>query len=132
MAWGASSISGVDTTIRGVQYGGIENNKPMTTTKPRKITATAENGQAFTRRTARNYSHAIYLEFTYSDGRVENVEPSYCGRPDLAAKTLKQAEENAAARQGTEVCIWDQENRVYVGTGIFRTKVRAVCVPVNA
>ena len=102
------------------------------TAKPRKITATAENGQIFTRRTARDYSHAVYLEITYSDGRVENFEPSYCGRPDLAAKSLKKIEESAAARQGTEVCSWDQENRVYVGTGIFRTKVRAVAVPVNA
>jgi len=102
------------------------------TTKPRKITATAENGQVFTRRTARTYTHAVYLEFTYSDGRVENAEPSYCGRPDLAVKTLKKSEESAAARQGTEVCNWDKENRVYVGTGIFRDKVRAVAVPVNS
>ena len=101
------------------------------TAKPRKITATAENGQVFTRRTAREYSHAVYLELTYTDGRVENFEPSYCGRPDLAAKTLKKFQETAAARQGTEVCIWDPDNRVYVGTGIFREKIRAVAVPVN-
>ena len=56
----------------------------MTTTKPRKLTATAPNGEIFTRRTA------------------------------------------------TEVSNWDKEKRVYVGTGIFRTKVRAVAAPVNA
>ena len=100
-------------------------------TKLRKITATAENGEVFTRRTARDYSHAVYLEVTYSDGSVFNKAPSFCGRPDLAAKALKDFTKVAARRQGTEVQNWDKENRVYVGTGIFRDKVRAVCVPVN-
>jgi len=103
-----------------------------TSTKPRKITATAENGEVFTRRTARTYTHACYLEYTYSDGTVFSGEPSWAGRPDLAEKNLKKGREIAAGLQGTEVCNWDQENRVYVGTGIFREKVRAVAVPVNA
>lgn len=102
-----------------------------TATKPRKITATAENGEVFTRRTARTYTHACYLEFTYSDGTVFNGDASWAGRPDLAEKNLKQGRESAARLQGTEVAHWDQEKRVYVGTGIFRTKVRAVAVPVN-
>ena len=104
----------------------------MTTSKPRKITATAENGQVFTRRTARTYSHAVYLEFTYSDGSVENVEPSYCGRPDLAEKNLKKSREIAASLQGKEARRWDKESRSFVSTGIFYDKVRAVAVPVNA
>tara|TARA_Y100000004_G_scaffold153999_1_gene178005 strand:- start:66 stop:383 length:318 start_codon:yes stop_codon:yes gene_type:complete len=100
--------------------------------KPRKITATAENGEVFTRRTARTYTHACYLEFTYSDGTVSNSDASWAGRPDLAEKNLKQGRESAARLQGTEVTHWDKEKRVYIGTGIFRTKVRAVTVPVNA
>lgn len=104
----------------------------MTTAiKPRKITATAENGEVFTRRTARTYTHACYLEFTYSDGTVSNSDASWAGRPDLAEKSLKQGRESAARLQGTEVTHWDQEKRVSIGTGIFRTKVRAVAVPVN-
>ena len=103
-----------------------------TTSKPRKITATALNGEILTRRTARTYSHACYLEFTYSDGTISNSDASWAGRPDLAEKNLKQGREQASRLQGTEVCSWDKENRVYVGTGIFRNKVRAVCVPVNA
>lgn len=99
--------------------------------KPRKITATALNGEVLTRRTARTYSHACYLEFTYSDGTVENSDASWAGRPDLAEKNLKKGRESAARLQGTEVNSWDQEKRVYVGTGIFREKVRAVAVPVN-
>ena len=107
--------------------------KPMSTaTKPRKITATAENGEVFTRRTARTYTHACYLEFTYSDGTVSNSDASWAGRPDLAEKNLKQGRESAARLQGTEVTTWDQENRVSVGTGIFYEKVRAIAVPVNA
>ena len=98
----------------------------------RKITATAETGEVFTRRTARTYTHAVYVEITYSDGRVENIEPGWAGRPDLAEKNLRKNREFAARLQGQEVCNWDQENRVYVGTGIFRDKVRAVAVPVNA
>jgi hypothetical protein len=105
---------------------------PMTTAmKPRKITATAENGEVFTRKTARTYTHACYLEFTYSDGTVSNSDASWAGRPDLAEKNLKQGRESAARLQGTEVTTWDQENRVYVGSGIFRENVRAVAVPVN-
>ena len=104
----------------------------MTATKPRKITATALNGEVLTRRTARTYSHACYLEFTYSDGTVSNSDASWAGRPDLAEKNLKQGREHAARLEGTEVQNWDTENRVYVGTGLFRTKVRAVAVPVNA
>tara|TARA_A100001201_G_scaffold6643_2_gene10927 strand:- start:2030 stop:2347 length:318 start_codon:yes stop_codon:yes gene_type:complete len=99
--------------------------------KPRKITATAENGEVFTRKTARTYTHACYLEFTYSDGTVSNSDASWAGRPDLAEKNLKKSREIAARFQGTEVTHWDQENRVSVGTGIFREKVRAVAVPVN-
>ena len=99
--------------------------------KPRKITATAENGEVFTRRTARTYTHACYLEFTYSDGTVYNSDASWAGRPDLAEKNLKQGREIAARLQGTEVTTWDQENRVSISTGIFRKKVRAVAVPVN-
>tara|TARA_Y100000015_G_scaffold40791_1_gene46118 strand:- start:397 stop:720 length:324 start_codon:yes stop_codon:yes gene_type:complete len=104
-----------------------------TSTKPRKITATAENGEVFTRKTARTYTHAVYLEFTYSDGSVENARISWAGRPDLAAKSLKETAKVAARMgyQGSEVCNWDRENRVYVGTGIFRDKIRAVAVPVN-
>ena len=102
-----------------------------TATKPRKITATALNGEVLTRRTARTYTHACYLEFTYSDGTVENSDASWAGRPDLAEKNLKQGRETAARLQGTEVRTWDQEKRVYVSTGIFREKVRAVAVPVN-
>ena len=103
-----------------------------TSTKPRKITATAENGEVFTRKTARTYSHACYIEFTYSDGTVSNSDASWAGRPDLAEKNLKQGRESAARLQGTEVSTWDQEKRVYVGTGIYREKVRAIAVPVNA
>ena len=99
--------------------------------KPRKITATALNGEVLTRRTARTYSHACYLEFTYSDGTVENSDASWAGHPDLAEKNLKKGRESAARLQGTEVNSWDQEKRVYVGTGIFCEKVRAVAVPVN-
>ena len=100
-------------------------------TKPRKITATAENGQVFTRKTARTYSHACYLEYTYSDGTVFSGDPSWAGRPDLAEKNLKKGREIAASLEGTEVTTWDQENRVFIGTGIFRVKVRACAVPVN-
>ena len=67
-------------------------------TKPRKITAIAENGQVFSRKTARTYSHAVYLEFTLSDGRVINQEPGYCGRPDLTAKELKKLQQIAARK----------------------------------
>ena len=102
-----------------------------TATKARKLTATAENGEVFTRRTTRTYTHACYLEFTYSDGTVSNSDASWAGRPDLAEKNLKQGREHAANLQGSEVCNWDKENRVYVGTGVFRDKVRAVAVPVN-
>ena len=105
----------------------------MTTAiKPRKITATAENGEVFSRKTARTYTHACYLEFTYSDGTVSNSDASWAGRPDLAEKNLKQGREYAARLQGTEVTHWDQENRVSIGTGIFMNKVRAIAVPVNA
>jgi hypothetical protein len=103
----------------------------MATTKPRKITATADNGETLSRRTARTYSHAIYIECTYSDGSVENCEPSWAGRPDLMQKALIQTAKTAAHMQGSEVCGWDQENRVNVGTGIIRERVRAVAVPVN-
>ena len=75
--------------------------------KPRKITATAENGEA-TRRTARTYTHACYLEFTYSDGTVSKG-CQLAGRPDLAEKNPKQCRESAARLQGTEVTHWDQE-----------------------
>ena len=49
----------------------------------------------------------------------------------MLEKNLKQGRESAARLQGTEVSTWDQEKRVYVGTGIFCEKVRAVAVPVN-
>jgi hypothetical protein len=100
-------------------------------TKPVKITATAENGQIFTRKTARTYTHAVYVEITYSDGRIENIEPGWAGRPDLAEKNLRKNREFAARLQGQEVCSWDQENRVNVGTGVFRRQCRAIAVPVN-
>jgi len=104
-----------------------------TSSKPRKITATAENGEVFTRKTARTYTHAVYLEFTYSDGSVENDRVSWAGRPDLAAKSLKETAKVAArvGFQGSEVCTW-YGGHGYVGTGVFRDKIRAVCVPVNA
>ena len=110
------------------------NLKPQMTTKPRKLTATAENGEVFTRKTARTYTHAVYLEITYSDGSVENVRVCWAGRSDLAAKSLRETARVAARQgfQGSEVCNWDRENRVYVGTGIFREKIRAVAVPVNS
>jgi hypothetical protein len=98
----------------------------------RKITATAETGEVFTRRTDRTYTHAVYVEITYSDGRVNTLTPSWAGRPDLAERNLRKSREFAARMQGEEVCHWDKEGRVYVGTGIFRDKVRAVAVPVNA
>ena len=104
----------------------------MTTTKPRKLTATAPNGEVFTRRTARTYTHACFLEITYSDGTVSNTDASWAGRPDLAEKNLKQGRECAARMEGKEVQTWDKEKRIYVGTGVFRTKVRAVAAPVNA
>ncbi len=103
-----------------------------TSTKPRKITATAENGEVFTRKTARTYTHAVYLEFTYSDGTVKNEKPSWAGRPDLAEKSLKQTAEVAANWRGTEYRLWDSENRVFVSTGLTYEKVRAIAVPVNA
>lgn len=103
-----------------------------TSAKTHKITATAENGQVFTRKTARTYTHAVYVEVTYSDGRIENIEPVWAGRPDLAEKNLRKNREFAARLQGQEVCNWDQENRVNVGTGVFCTKARAIAVPVNA
>ena len=105
-----------------------------TATKPRKITATAENGEVLTRKTARTYTHAVYLEITYSDGTVANQNVTWAGRPDLAQKALAHNRRwsTRAELQGSEVCTWDRESRVYVGTGIFREKVRAVAVPVNA
>jgi len=104
----------------------------MTTAiKPRKITATAKNGEVLTRKTARTYTHAVYLEITYSDGTVANQNVAWAGRPDLAEKNLKQGREIAARLQGTEVTTWDQENRVSISTGIYREKVRAIAVPVN-
>ena len=36
----------------------------MTTAKSVKLTATAENGQVFTRKTARAYLYAVYVETT--------------------------------------------------------------------
>ena len=107
----------------------------MTTAiKPRKITATAENGEVLTRRTARTYTHAVYLEITYSDGTIANQNVSWAGRPDLAQKSVAYARKwsTRAELQGSEVCDWDRENRVSVGTGIYREKVRAIAVPVNA
>jgi hypothetical protein len=95
-------------------------------------TATAENGEIFTRKTARTYSHVVYLEFTYSDGTVKNEKPSWAGRTDLADKNLKDAAKVAANYQGTEVHHWNQEASEFIFTGIFYDKVRAVCVPVNA
>ena len=70
----------------------------------RKITATAETGEVFTRRTDRTYTHAVYVEITYSDGRVDNLTPSWAGRPDLAERNLKKSREFAARMQGEEVC----------------------------
>jgi hypothetical protein len=102
------------------------------TTKAHKITATAENGEIFTRKTARTYSHAVYLEFTYSDGTVKNGKPSWAGRPDLAGKSLKDTAKVAAKYQGTKVHRWNQEVGKFIFTGIFYDKVRAICVPVNA
>ena len=102
-----------------------------TSTKPRKITATAENGQVFTRKTARTYTHAVYMEVTFSDGTVVNHDPSYCGRPDLAAKALSQVADRAKEWEGGEDFKWSNEKGCFVGTGIFRTKCRAICVPVN-
>ena len=107
----------------------------MTTTiKPRKITATAENGEVLTRKTARTYTHAVYLEITYSDGTIANQNVTWAGRPDLAQKALAHTRKwsTRAELQGSEVCTWDQEKRISVGTGIFRDKVRAIAVPVNA
>ena len=107
----------------------------MTTAiKPRKITAIAENGEVLTRKTARTYTHAVYLEITYSDGTVANQNVTWAGRPDLAQKALDNNRRWSARAelQGSEVCTWDRENRISVGTGIFREKVRAVAVPVNA
>ena len=103
-----------------------------TSAKPRKITATANNGEVFTRTTARTYTHACYIEFTCSDGTVTNSDASWAGRPDLAEKNLKQSRDYAARMEGTEVKAWDQENRVWIHTGVFFTKVRAIAVPVNA
>ena len=103
----------------------------MTTTKPRKITATAENGEVFTRKTARTYTHACYLEFTYSNGTVSNSDVSWAGRPDLAEKNLAKGRKSAADLQGTEVHKWDPEKGCFIGTGIFREKARAFAVPVN-
>ena len=104
----------------------------MTTAKSVKLTATAENGEVFTRKTARTYLYAVYIETTYSDGEVSNSKPSWASRPDLAAKSLDQFHEHATSTQGKEVLLWDMQKGDWVHTGRFRTKVRAVCVPVNA
>ena len=98
---------------------------------PKRITATADNGEVFTRKTARTYTHACYLEFTYSNDTVLNRNVSWAGRPDLAEKNLAKDRKSAADLQGTEVSDWDPEKGCFVGTGIFREKVRAVAVPVN-
>lgn len=103
-----------------------------TSAKTCKITATAENGQVFTRRTARTYTHAVYIEVTYSDGTVENYEPTWAGRPDLKEKSLAKTTKSASHLQGKEVRNWDRESRSYTHTGIFCTKARAIAVPVNA
>ena len=79
-------------------------------TKPRKITAIAENGEVLTRKTARTYTHAVYLEITYSDGNVANQNVTWAGRPDLAQKALAHNRRWSARAelQGSEVCTWDR------------------------
>ena len=104
----------------------------MTAAKSVKLTATAENGQVFTRKTARTYSHAVYVETTYSNGEVSNNKPRWAGRPDLAEKNLAELAEYAASKQGKEVLLWDMQKGGWIHTGRFYAKVRAVCVPVNA
>ena len=103
----------------------------MTTAKSVKLTATAENGQVFTRKTARAYLYAVYVETTYSDGEVSNSKPSWASRPDLAAKSLDRLHEYAASKQGKEVLLWDMQKGGWIHTGRFYAKVRAIAVPVN-
>ena len=59
---------------------------------------------------------------------------AFLNNPNLAnadRKFLEMADQQLRASKAP-VADWDGENRVSVGTGIFREKVCAVAVPVNA
>jgi len=101
------------------------------TTPARKLTATAENGQVFTRKTNRAYTHAVYVETTYSDGEVTNSKPRWAGRPDLAQKNLAELAQYAANKEGQEVRLWDMQKGGWISTGRFYAKARAIAVPVS-
>jgi len=101
------------------------------TTPARKLTAIAENGQVFTRKTSRTYTHAVYVETTYSDGEVVNSNPRWTGRPDLAEKNLAELSEYAARKEGQEFRLWDMQKGVWIPTGRFYAKARAIAVPVS-
>ena len=101
------------------------------TTSARKLTAIAENGQVFTRRSNRTYTHAVYVETTYSDGEVVNSKPRWTGRPDLAEKNLAELAQHAARKEGEEVLLWDMQKCAWVSTGRFYAKARAIAVPVS-
>lgn len=93
-------------------------------------TAPAPNGEVFTRRTDRTYTHALALFYTYSDGTTACTKPNWAGRPDLAQKGLAKLQAEAAAEVGTEVRRWTMEGG-WQGTGIFRTAVQALALPVE-
>ncbi|QNJ25930.1 hypothetical protein SynSYN20_01603 [Synechococcus sp. SYN20] len=106
--------------------------KKAATPKPTALTATAESGEVFTRKTKNTYTHAVYMEATMSDGRVVNYTPSWVGRPDLVEKAMKRVTALAGYRQGKELLEFDRENGGTIATGIFFESVRGVAVPVNA
>ena len=52
--------------------------------KTRTLTATFPDGTVLKRRTARTYTHVVS-----SEGRINNRNCSWCGRPDLVNARLK-------------------------------------------
>ena len=98
-------------------------------------TATLPNGETIKRTTERTYTHAVVVEYTYTDGRIEYSTAEWAGRPDLAQKNAAKRQANAAPHIGKTCQAWKRDEN---GLGVWfdldygYENIRALILPANA
>lgn len=97
-------------------------------------TATLPNGETIKRTTERTYTHAVVMQYDYTDGRTEYSTAEWAGRPDLAQKNAAKRQKDAAAYIGKPCRDWKQDENghsEWFELGYGYENIRALILPVN-
>ncbi len=63
-------------------------------------TATLPNGETIKRATKRTYTHAVVVEYRYTNGKVQYSKAEWAGRPELAEKNAAKHQTQVASLIG--------------------------------